>query len=98
MINSCKSGCLQEGVNLIAIYSLRRIDNSEEAKKSNHTPEREIYPKIMAIFKWSDVIKRPRVKVNGPLCGVLYKEDHGSIVPRSGIDTYTKMNSFNCSK
>ena len=46
----------------------------------------------MVVLKWSDAIKVPRVKVDGPLCGGLYKEDPGSIVPWSGIDPYAKMN------
>ena len=49
----------------------------------------------MVVIKWSDTIKGPRVKVYGPLCGGLYKEDHGSIVPWSGKDPYAKLNYFN---
>ena len=52
----------------------------------------------MVVIKWSDAIKGPRVKVDGPLCGGLYKEDHGSIIPWSGTDPYVKMNSFTWSK
>ena len=48
----------------------------------------------MVVMKFSDEIKGPRVKVDGPLCGGLYKEDHGSIIPWSGIDPDAKMNSF----
>ena len=48
----------------------------------------------MVVIKWSDEIKVPRVKVDGPLCGALYKEDHGSIIPWSGTDPDAKTNSF----
>ena len=46
------------------------------------------------VIKWSDAIKGTRVKVDGPLCGGLYKEDHGSIITWSGTDPDAKMNSF----
>ena len=48
----------------------------------------------MVIIKWSDAIKGPIVKVDGTLCGGLYKEDHEYIIPWSGIDPDAKMNSF----
>ena len=48
----------------------------------------------MVVLKWSDVIKGPRVKVNGTLCGGLYKEDNEYIIPWSGTDPDAKMNSF----
>ena len=48
----------------------------------------------MVVIKWSDSIKRPRVKVDGTLCGGLYKEDHGSIITWSGTDPDANMNSF----
>ena len=48
----------------------------------------------MVVIKWPDEIKGPRVKVDGPLCGGLYKEAHRSIIPRSGTDPDAKMNSF----
>ena len=48
----------------------------------------------MMVIKWSDAIKGPRVKVDGPLCGGLYKEDHGFIILCSGTDPDAKMNSF----
>ena len=51
----------------------------------------------MVVIKWSDTINGPRVKVDGPLCGGLYKEDHGSIINWSGTKPYVKMNSFNWS-
>ena len=40
------------------------------------------------------VIKGPRVKVNGTLCGGLYKEDNGYIITWSGSDLDANMNSF----
>ena len=52
----------------------------------------------MMVIKWSDAIKESIVKVDGPICGGLYKEYHGSIVPWSGIDPDTKMNYFTWSK
>ena len=48
----------------------------------------------MVVIKRSNEIKRPRVKVDGPLCGGLYKEYHGSIIPWSGTDPDAKMNYF----
>ena len=48
----------------------------------------------MVVINWSDTIKGPRVKVDGPPCGGLYKEDHGYIIPWSGTDPYAKINSF----
>ena len=50
----------------------------------------------MVVIKWSDAIKGPRVKLYGPLCGGLYKEDHGSIIPWSVTDPDAKMNYFSC--
>ena len=49
---------------------------------SNQDPEGVI--STMVVIKWSDTIKGPRVKVDGPLRGRLYNEDHGYIVPWSG--------------
>ena len=48
----------------------------------------------MVVIKWSDATKGPIVKVYGPLCGVLYKEDNGYIITWSGIYPDTKMNYF----
>ena len=48
----------------------------------------------MLFLKCLDAIKGPIVKVNGPLCGGLYKEDFGSIVPWSGTDPDAKLNCF----
>ena len=38
---------------------------------SNQAPDGEI--STMVVMKFSDEIKGPRVKVDGPLCGGLYK-------------------------
>ena len=62
----------------------------EGAIISNQAPERAI--STMAVIKWSDEIKGPRVKVDDPLCGGLYKEDHGSTVPWSVTYPYAKLN------
>ena len=48
----------------------------------------------MVVIEWSDAIKEQIVKVYGPLCGVLYEEDHGYIVPWSGTDTNAKLDFF----
>ena len=68
----------------------------EGAITSNQAPEGEI--STMVVIKWSDVIKGLIFKVYGPLCGGLYKEDHGSIITCSGIDPDVKMNYFTWSK
>ena len=52
----------------------------------------------MAVIKWSDATKGLRIKVDGPMCGGLYKEDHGYIVTWSGTDPDTKLNFFTWSK
>ena len=49
----------------------------------------------MVIFKGSDAIKGPIVKVDDLLCGGLYKEDHGYIFTWSVTYPDTKMNCFN---
>ena len=51
----------------------------------------------MVFIKWSDAIQGRRVKVDGPQCGGLYKEDHGYIINWSGIDPDANINSFNWS-
>ena len=51
----------------------------------------------MVVIKWSYAIKGPIVKVDGPQCGGLYKEDHGSIIPWSVTNPYAKINSLNWS-
>ena len=40
----------------------------------------------------------PRVKLYGPICGVLYKEDYRSIVTCSVMDPDTKINCFTWSR
>ena len=76
--------------------SIRTEDSAPEgARISNQASEGEI--SIMVVIKWSYKIKGPRVKVDGPLCGGLYKENHRSIIPWSGTDPDSKMNSFTCS-
>ena len=68
----------------------------EGAIISNQTPEEG--KSTMVVIKWSDAIKGPIVTVDGQQCSGLYKEDHGYIIPWSGIDPYSKMNSFNFSQ
>ena len=73
--------------------SIRIEDSAPEGSRiSNQAPEGEI--STMVVVKWSDAIKGRRVKVGGPQCGGLYKEDNGSIVPWSGTYPEAKMNSF----
>ena len=48
----------------------------------------------MVVIKWSDAIKGPRFKVDGPKCGGLYNEDNESIIPWLGTDPDAKLNSF----
>ena len=71
-----------------------RIEYSapEGTRISNQAPEGAI--SIMVVIKWSDAKKGPRVKLNGPQCGGLYKDYHGYIFPWSGTDLDAKMNSF----
>ena len=59
---------------------------------SNQAPEGEI--STIVVIKFSDEIKWTRVKVDGPLCGGLYKEDHGSIIIWSGTYPDANINSF----
>ena len=68
----------------------------EGATISNQDPEVPIF--TMVVLKWSDVIKVPRVKVYGPLCGGLYRENYDYIVPYSGTYLNTNMNCFTWSK
>ena len=48
----------------------------------------------MVVIKWSNAIQGRRVKVDGPQCGGLYKEDIESIISWSGTDPDAKMNCF----
>ena len=68
----------------------------EGEKTSNQAPEGAI--STMLVIIWSDVINEPRDKVDGPLYGVLYKEDHGSILTWSGTDPDAKLNCLTCYK
>ena len=51
----------------------------------------------MVVIRWAEATIGRRVKVDGPQCGGLYKEDNESIIPWSGTDPDAKMNSFTCS-
>ena len=68
----------------------------EGAILRNQAPEGAISTTV--VIKWSDAIKGPIVKVDVPLCGRLYKEDHEYIVTWLWTDPYVKMNYFTCSK
>ena len=74
---------LEEWLSPIGSQSVHGFFSEEEKQESTRiedsSPEGEIY--LMVVIKWSDSIKGPRVKVYGPQCGGLYKEDHGSIIP-----------------
>ena len=63
---------------------------------SNQDPEEEI--NIMVVVKLLDKVEESRDKIYAPLCGELYKEEYGCLVPRSGTDSYSKMNCFTWSK
>ena len=39
----------------------------------------------MVVFKWSNVVEVPRVKLDGPLSGGLYKVYYGHIVTWPGM-------------
>ena len=73
------------------VYTDRRF-GSRGSNNSNQAPKGAIFTTV--VIKLSDAIKGPRVKLDGPKCGGLYKEDHGSIIPCSGTDPYAKKNSF----
>ena len=63
--------------------SIRIEDSAPEGSRiSNQAPEGAIFN--MVVIKWSDAMNGPIIKVNGTLCGGLYKEYHGSIIPWSG--------------
>ena len=66
--------------------------SEESIRIEDLAPEGAISTRV--VIKWSDAIKGPRVKVDVPLCGGLYKEYHGSIIPWSGTDPDSKMNYF----
>ena len=50
------------------------------------------------VVKWSDDVEGPRVKLDGPLCGRLYKEDDGSIFTCSVTEPDEKMDCFTWSR
>ena len=52
----------------------------------------------MVAVKWPHAIKGPIVKVDGPLCGGLYKEDYRFIVIWSGKYPDSNLNCFTWSK
>ena len=62
----------------------------EGARISNQAPEGETSTTV--VVKWSDSIKGRRVKLDGPQCGGLYKEEENFLVPWSGIEPDVKMN------
>ena len=77
--------------------SIQTEDSAPEgARISNQAPEGAIF--TMLVIKWPDAIKGPRVKVDGPQCGGLYKEEDKSLVPWLGTDPYSKTNCFTWSK
>ena len=73
--------------------SIQTEDSAPEgARIRNQAPEGK--KSTMVVVKWSDTVKGPRVKGDGPQCSGLYKEDHGSIIPWPGTDPDAEMNSF----
>ena len=52
----------------------------------------------MVVVKLSDKVEGLIDNVDNPLCGVLYKELHASLVPWSGTDPDAKINCFTWSK
>ena len=62
----------------------------------NQTLEGEI--STMVVVKWLDAIKGQIVKVDSLLCGGLYKEYYGYIVPWSVTDPDINLNCFTWSK
>ena len=76
--------------------SIRTEDSDPEgAIISNQSPEGET--STMLVVKWSDKVEGSGDDIESPLCGGLYKEEK-DIVPWSGTDPDTKMNSFTWSK
>ena len=64
----------------------------EGAMISNEAPEEEASK--MVVIKWSDKVEGSGDNIDSTLCGGLYKEEGGSLVPWSGIDPDAKMNCF----
>ena len=48
----------------------------------------------MVVIKWSDKVEGSGDNIDSPLCGVLYKEEGGSVVPWSVIYPDAKMIFF----
>ena len=70
----------------------KQVSDPEGALIINQDPEGEI--STMVVVKWSDKLRGPIVKVDGPLCGGIYKKDHGSIVTWSVTVPDSKLNCF----
>ena len=64
----------------------------EGAMISNEAPEEDTSK--MAVIKWSDKVEGSGDNIDSPLCGVLYKEEGGSLVPWSVIYPDAKMIFF----
>ena len=62
----------------------------------NQSPDEK--PSTMVVVKWSDKVEGSGDDIDSPLCGGLYKEEEDSLVPWSGTDPDTNMNSFTWSK
>ena len=62
------------------------------ATKTSQNPERAI--SNMVVVKWSDKVEGMGEKIYDPLCGGLYKEEDGYIVPWPGSDPDAKINGF----
>ena len=59
----------------------------------NQYPEREI--STILVVKWSDKVEGLRDNKFAPLCGVLYKEEDGSLVTWPGTNPDANMNGLN---
>ena len=75
----------------VRVYTDRIFGSRGRKNKQISSRESNIYH---GCYKTFGCNKREKVKLDGPLCGELYKEDHGSIIPWSGTDPDAKMNSF----
>ena len=52
----------------------------------------------MVVVKWSYKVEGLEEKIDAPLCGGLYKEEYGYLVPWSGTDPDFNMKCFTCTK
>ena len=68
----------------------------EGARISNQAPKGET--STMVVFKWSDRVEGSGYDIDSPLCGGLYKEEEGSLVPWPRTDPDAKINCFTWSK